>query len=381
MRTKQAILGGQIHFNTTSSFICFCNKKKEPYNNKLSRGMLAPSFALFTLLWGANAKAHEDVVHLLPKNNISTEHHAKRSLTLFAVYQDKHQPMFSRSSALDAIEERNSITCKALIKAARNEDVDELKNKLFSLMIKKAKERNLSKTDEADLKTIGLSALHASFDPGIIVKALLISEIVLTPDNIITEIKCLLARVSSNFTDNALIMINNAIDSSLFQLMINSDSMTIHHEIDTIISSLARDRVTESFSIFINEIPEEKLTFSKKALHHYLAATPPDYFHAKDFPRSYFRAGSWSTALLKTKALNMTATQDLYAFLKKIDDEFVLSLLIIENKKHFKTPAVKLKLRTLLSKIEPLNHQLINPMERATMAQANQFLNRNRSNN
>ena len=54
---------------------------------------------------------------------------------------------------------------------------------------------------------------------------------------------------------------------------------------------------------------------------------------------------------------------------------------LIENKKHFKTPAVKLKLRTLLSKIEPLNHQLINPMERATMAQANQFLNRNRSNN
>ena len=157
--------------------------------------------------------------------------------------------------------------------------------------------------------------------------------------------------------------------------------MTIHHEINTIISSLARDRVTESFSIFINEIPEEKLTFSKKALHHYLAATPPDYFHAKDFPRSYFRAGSWSTALLKTKALNMTAEQYLYAFLKKIDDEFVLSLLIIENKKHFKTPAVKLKLRTLLSKIEPLNHQLINPMERATMAQANQFLNRNRSHN
>ena len=330
---------------------------------------------LFNAFPNQRGDAVTNAVALNVENKQSKARQNKSSQALFEFYQDKDQSTYSRSASLDAINEPNQIKFKTLLKETRTEDVDELKSQLFYLMLEKAKKENISKEDWRSLKSMSLSALHDSFDPRIIVNALLISEIVLTPDDMITEIQCLLDRLSTNFTDNALIMINKAINSSLFHLMINSDSMIIHHQIDTMIGGLARDSVTESFSVFINMIPKEQLSFSKTALHRYLADTTTGYFHPNDFPRSYFRVSSWSTAFLTTKSPDITSEQDLYAFLKKMDDEFVLSLLIVENKKHFKTPEIKLNLLSLLNKKKRLNHSVNHPMKAAIVAEARLIVN------
>lgn len=305
--------------------------------------------------------------------------HAKSSRTLFASYQDKNHSVFSRSDSLDSIEDLSPIGFKTLLKAIHTEEIDELKSQLLYLILEKAKKENMSKKDWRNLKSISLSALHDSFDPRVIVNALLLSEIILTPDEIITEIKCLLARMSNKFSDNDLMMINNAMNASLFHPMINSDSVKIHQDINAIISNFERDRVIESFSIHINEILKDKLSFSKKELHRYLANATPQYFHADDFPRNYFRASSWSTALLKTKSSHISPEKVFYAFLKKVDDKFVLSLLIVENKKYFTTPDMKLRLLRLFNKRELLNHNVSHPMEMAIVTEARLILSHDES--
>lgn len=100
-------------------------------------------------------------IRLIENNTISTQN-SKRSQELFALYQDKNKDRYSRSTALDALVEANSIAFQALLIAAYNEEDNELKGQLLYLLFEKAKKENVSKKDWRSLKLISLNTLHSS---------------------------------------------------------------------------------------------------------------------------------------------------------------------------------------------------------------------------
>jgi len=134
-------------------------------------------------------------------SELSTTPRAKNSDVSWAIFQNKQNSVFSRSASLDAIEDSKSIEFEALLQSIGTESVDELKSQLFGLLIQKAKENQMSRQNWNDIKTISINALHDSFDPRVVINALRLSDLVLTPEETLEEIRYLLARMPNQFSD------------------------------------------------------------------------------------------------------------------------------------------------------------------------------------
>ncbi len=329
-------------------------------------------------LFNAFPNQRGDIIQTMPNAdtvNISNKAHKDANNSdLWASYHDPKSSFVDRATYLDSIDAQHSIGFSALIAEINTENNSELKSKLLYLVIKKIKEEDISKDDWSHLKKIVLRLLHDSSEPKTLVNVLVLGELILTPQEITSEVKTLSSRISSKFPVQELIMVNNSINLALFEAMINSDSNTVHTAITDILKAMDRESVTESFAVYINDFPEEKLHPIRKYLHDYIAKAKPGYFHTRNFFKNNYRAKLWSNALLKVKDSTISSTDELYHALTNLEDEFARSLIILENKDKITTPDDKLKFLKLIHRDHHLNPKDNNPMEKTTINQANLFL-------
>jgi len=292
------------------------------------------------------------------------------SLSAWDSYQNKTHSLFTRSASLDAIENSKLISFNNLIQAARTEHDEELKSQLLYLLFKKSKEEKITKSAWDNLKTISQHELHVSLDTRVITTSLLLSGLVLTDDDFLMAIQQLVARRPQFSDKNDLIMIDRALNMALFDLLIRTEVLAVHQAIDTMVANLNSDEVIESFSVYINELPEKHRARSRAKLYRYLQQATATFFKTGNFPTSHFRATAWSSAYLKTKPPSQTAEQVLAAFITNVDEVDVASLLIVVNQPYWVTPSVKQSLLASLTKprLRPLQAPAV--MDSHSLAQA-----------
>lgn len=265
-----------------------------------------------------------------------------------------------------------------LIRAIRTEKNNEIKSKCLVLLIKKTKTATPPKEDWINLKTLLEGLLHEIDNVSVLANTLLLSQLVLPPEELLNEVNQLLEKISQTLSGGDLIQVNNAINLVLFEALVNSDSAAFNKAVAVTFTLINKNILTENLSVFISDFPEKKLKKdAKKVLHKTITQTKSRYFHTRNFFKNHYRVKTWSSALLKVKEDNIKAVDELYRRVETMNDSFVIALIVLANKDHITTVASKQHFLNLMKRQPFLKQGLITSLEKMTQAQAQVFLTSN----
>lgn len=254
---------------------------------------------------------------------------------LWDLYKKYPNQLSQQLNYLDEIEDLSDITYSELIDDINSESNNEVKTKLLFLITQKIKTKEeFEKSDWVNLNSTLTVLLTENHDSRVIVNSLMLNRLMLTDDDLIATIDKLLLRLSSEFSNQNLIMINNTINRLLFELLLDNEGENSRKRIMILLKKMDLNSTLQSFSILINDYPEKVIIPVKKYLYNYISKAGMAFFKDNNYVQSRIKIKSWSHALIRVSNGKISPIDELYNALEKINNCMVASLIILENKEY-----------------------------------------------
>ncbi|MFW2535378.1 hypothetical protein [Legionella sp. 28fT52] len=231
-------------------------------------------------------------------------------------------------------------TLKSLLSAIEVEQNGEEKSRLLFTVFQHLKANPISRMDWKHLKSMLPSLLNNGEDGRVIANAFLVSGLVLPENEQVAMLNSWLRHNDYSYSEGDRLLIEKTIHLLFFERLVNAKTSSDFTEERVLLTLLNKERLLESFSVYLQEFPKEKLQKPvKQFLRDFLAEPSSDWFRRDGLFKAHYRVNVWAGAMLRLS--EQPNEETFFQLAAGISDPVVLSLLAAGNPSFLATEAQK----------------------------------------